>query len=160
MIRPVLYSFRFFSFCQICLELFQAEAAEVAVRGQAGLAGGEYAIADAIISFYRVGIGVDGDEGSLVQGITDPAPVHVEAAGMGIQLDGDLIFYTGIDDRFMIDGVAGPAEEESAGEVAQYGRIGVIDGVEQPHHGFFFGHLQVGVDGGDDEVECGKDIGE
>ena len=26
------------------------------------------------------------------------------------------------------------------------------------HHGFFFGHLEVGVDGGDDEVESGKDV--
>src|SRR5580692_7532065 len=88
--RPRLNSFRFFSFCQIGLEFFEAEAAKVAVRGEAGLAGGEYAIADAIISFYRMGIGIDGDEGSLVQCIGDPAPVHIEAAGMGIQFYGDL----------------------------------------------------------------------
>ena len=29
----------------------------------------------------------------------------------------------------------------------------VFNGIDQPHHGFFFGHFQVGVNRSDDQVE-------
>src|SRR5260221_3358589 len=42
--------------------------------------------------------------------------------------------------------------------MSKNGSIGVFDGAEQPGHGFFFAHLEVGVYGGDDQVEGRQDI--
>ena len=103
-------------------------------------------------------VGVDGDECALFEGVADPTPVHVEAAGVGVEFDRDVVSDAGVDDGFVIDGVAGAAEEEAAGHVAEDGGVGVFDGFEEAGHGFFDVHLQVGVDGGDDEVEGGEDL--
>ena len=121
----------FFRFSRKCFELLQAKAAEVFIRGEAGFAGGEDAIADVVIAVYGVGVGIDGDQCAFVEGIADPAPVHIEAAGVGVEFDDDVVGDAGVDDLLMVDGIAGAAEEKTAGEVAEDGGIGVFDGADE-----------------------------
>src|ERR1700735_5275236 len=112
-------------FCEERPELRQGIAAEVAGRRDACLLCGQHPVAGIMISFYRVGVGVDRDEDAFVKRIADPSPVHVETARMGIQLDHRLIFRTGIDDPFMVYRITGAAEQQTAGGMSQYGSMGV-----------------------------------
>ena len=148
----------FFAGGEVVLELLQGEAAEVLLRGQEGLLRGEHAIFCIGIAFDGVSVGVDGYEHSFFQGVAYPAPVHIEPPGMGIELDGHVMGRAGVDDRLVIDGITGAAEEEPACHVSKDGGIGIFDGAEQAHHRLFLIHLEIGVYGGDDEVEGGKDI--
>ena len=92
--------------------------------------GGEGAVADVFEAVDGVGVGVDGDEGAVVECVADLAPVDVEAAGVGVEFDGDVVADAGVDYAPVVDGVAGAAEEEAAGHVAEDGGVGVVEGFE------------------------------
>ena len=64
--------------------MLEVEAAQVLGWREAGFLGGEGAVADVFEAVDGVGVGVDGDEGAAVEGVADPAPVDVEAAGVGV----------------------------------------------------------------------------
>ena len=75
-----LYSPGQFSFRKIVFELLEVEAAQVLGRCEPGFLCRECTVADVFVAVDRVSVGIDGDEGTPVEGVADPAPINVQTA--------------------------------------------------------------------------------
>ena len=82
-------------------------------------------------------IGIDGDHNIFLKGIRNPSPVHIEAAGMRIQLDNHPIFRAGINQDLddLRDNL--PAQQKATGRMTQYTCIWILNRTQQTAHRFF-----------------------
>lgn len=104
-----------------------------------------------------VGVGVDRAEDAGFGGALPPAPVHVEAHGVGVELEDGSGCDGAVDDFLVVDGVGFAFEEETSGEVADHVDVGVLHGADDAGGHFGFGEGEGVVDGGDGVVELFED---
>src|ERR1051325_2513438 len=80
-------------------------------------------------------------------------PVELQTVRVAVDLDHHAALGRAVEDAVELDAVALAAEELAAGEVAEEGDVRVVQGAEDALRHLVLFHLELGVDGGDDEVE-------
>lgn len=100
-----------------------------------------------------VGIGVNAAKDSEIAGLVPPAPVEVEAPGVGVEFDPSAVGGRGRKNFRKVDGVGLALEQEAAGGVAEAGDVGVFDGANDTIGHFLFIGGEAGVDGSDDVIQ-------
>src|SRR6185436_15063271 len=79
----------------------------------------------------RVRIRIDAEHAAELEPARVPAPVEVEAPGIGIDLDGNAVLGASGEDPLGIDAVAFAAEELASGHVPENGRVRVGYGAKE-----------------------------
>ena len=105
-----------------------------------------------------MGIGIDGAFHAFFFGERPPAPVEIEAAGIGVEFDDRARGGGGIEDGGNIQLVGFAAEEEAAGEVAEHGDMGVFTGANDAVSHLGLRHGEGRVDARHDIIEGGEDF--
>jgi len=85
-------------------------------------------------------------------------PVEVKAQGVCIDFNDLAMRGSGVDDRVDPEGIGFPGQQETARGVGEDSGEGIGQGPADPPGHVFLGHLEVGMDGGDDEIEGSQDF--
>ncbi len=121
--------------------------------GQASFAPNQHAVLHIGVAAGMVGVGVNAEHHALLQRILHPTPVQVQAPGVCVYLDDDVVGSTGIDHHFVVDRVTLTAQQQAACRVAEYGGIRVLDGGDEAVRCLFLVHVQDAVHRGHHKVK-------
>lgn len=139
-------------------EFFEGEAVEDVGLGEAGAAGLVDARGEEIEFGDAVGVGVDRDFQAGVAGEAGVFDAEVEAVGAGVYFEKAAALAGVFDHAVDIDFVAGAAEEQAAGGVAEDVAVGVVHRAEEALGLLRFVEGEARVDGADGVVELGEEV--
>ena len=100
-----------------CRKIVEAFCIQALGSRQPAFTGGKYAVTSVVHPVFAVRIGVDTDGNASAGGFWDQRPVEIEAVGVCIELDDDLVTGAGVEYGLPVERVAFAAEQEPAGRV-------------------------------------------